>query len=370
MTSSNRPDPAAEITPQQRYRGLLLGTAVGDALGLPAEGLPRETIRRLGWDHWRHRLLFGRGMLSDDTEHSVLLALALLEADGNPDRFERLLAWKLRWWLLGLPAGIGLGTGRAIIKLWLGFPPRSSGVGSAGNGAAMRSAVIGVAFAKDLHRLRVFSERGARITHTDRRAQTAATAMAICAAFAANNGHPEMFPILIRGLAAIDPTDAEWQLTLSKLARGLSEQSTVADFAAALGQEKAVSGYAYHSVPVALYAFMRHFGNYARTLTTALDCGGDTDTVGAMAGALAGIAGAGEDIPEDWVRGLAPEPCSPAFLHGLARALARGHAGEPAVAPRFPWVRRLPRNGLFFGVVLFHGLLRLLPVGLRRRLIP
>lgn len=367
MTTDQKPD---EITPQQRYAGLLLGTAVGDALGLPAEGLSRDAIRRLGWDHWRQRLFFGQGMLSDDTEHSVLLALALLESDNDPDRFERAFAWKLRWWLLGLPAGIGLGTGRAILKLWLGLPPRLSGVGSAGNGAAMRAAVIGVAFAQDFTRLRIFSLRASRITHTDSRAQTAATAMAISAAFAANNGRPEMFAVLIRGLAAIAPADKEWQLTLAKLAEGLSKQSEVAEFAGRIGQEKAVSGYAYHSVPVALYAFMRHFGNYARTLTAALECGGDTDTVGAMAGALAGIAGTGADIPEEWIRNLAPEPCSPAFLNALAQQLGQRHSGESYTAPAFPWIRRLPRNALFFGVVLFHGLLRLVPTALRRRLIP
>jgi hypothetical protein len=53
---------------------------------------------------------------------------------------------RLRGWLLSLPAGIGFATLRAILKLWLGFPLNRSGVYSAGNGPAMRVAVIGAFF--------------------------------------------------------------------------------------------------------------------------------------------------------------------------------------------------------------------------------
>jgi ADP-ribosylglycohydrolase len=61
-----------------RIHGLLIGTAVGDALGLPAEGLCRRRILRLYQGHWRHRLVFGRGMISDDTEHTIFVAQCLL----------------------------------------------------------------------------------------------------------------------------------------------------------------------------------------------------------------------------------------------------------------------------------------------------
>lgn len=60
-------NPPADI--RQRFAGLLLGTAVGDALGLPAEGLSPEKIKRRWRGQWRMRLIFGRGMISDDTEH-------------------------------------------------------------------------------------------------------------------------------------------------------------------------------------------------------------------------------------------------------------------------------------------------------------
>ena len=110
--------------------GCLLGGAVGDAIGLPHEGLTRRRIAlRLGSRPIEHALIFRRGMLSDDTEHTCMTAQALLRAPDDPDAFMRSLAWRLRLWLLGLPASVGLGTLRALIRLWLGWSPARSGVG-------------------------------------------------------------------------------------------------------------------------------------------------------------------------------------------------------------------------------------------------
>jgi hypothetical protein len=70
----------------------------------------------------------------------------------------------MRWWLVGLPAGIGSATLRATLKLWLGFSPSRSGVFSAGNGPAMRSPVLGTAI-DDIETLRKFVRASTRITH-------------------------------------------------------------------------------------------------------------------------------------------------------------------------------------------------------------
>ena len=71
-------------------------------------------------------------------------AQALITSAGSADHFGRDLARQLRWWLLGLPAGVGKATARAGVKLWLGFSAEHSGIFSAGNGPAMRSQVMGV----------------------------------------------------------------------------------------------------------------------------------------------------------------------------------------------------------------------------------
>ena len=68
---------------REYFTGLLLGAAVGDALGLPAEGLSPGRKRALFGRGWRHRFALGRGMLSDDTEHTFFVAQALLTHPGD-----------------------------------------------------------------------------------------------------------------------------------------------------------------------------------------------------------------------------------------------------------------------------------------------
>ncbi len=129
---------------EDRIAGTLLGTAIGDALGLVAEGMsPQAIARRFGrLDTYR---FFGRtGYVSDDTEQSALVANALLEAPSKDDcvkAFRR----SLLGWFSRLPWGLGMATLKACVRIALGF--RRSGVYSAGNGAAMRAAVLGVYFA-------------------------------------------------------------------------------------------------------------------------------------------------------------------------------------------------------------------------------
>lgn len=101
---------------RERFEGLLLGTAVGDAIGLPAEGMSAARIRRLWGGRWEHRFFFGHGMLSDDSEHTLMVGQALLQHPADDRAFARALAWKLRWWLAALPAGVGLATLRSILK--------------------------------------------------------------------------------------------------------------------------------------------------------------------------------------------------------------------------------------------------------------
>ena len=131
---------------RRAIEGCLIGTAVGDALGLAGEGLSRRRQARLFPDLSRPHFLGRQGMVSDDTEHTCLVAQALIASAGELEALTRALAWRLRFWLLGGPAGIGWATLRATVKLWLGVPPDRSGVWSAGNGPAMRSALLGVCY--------------------------------------------------------------------------------------------------------------------------------------------------------------------------------------------------------------------------------
>ena len=165
--------------------GCLLGMALGDSIGLWCEGMAPQRQRRLAPGPLQQRLLFNRGMVSDDTEHACMTAQALIVSAGDPDRFECSLAWRLRWWLVGIPAGIGWATLRALVKLWLGFPSTRSGVYSAGNGPCMLAPILGVAHGHDSARLRALVHRATRLTHRDPRAEQAVSIIASAAHLAA-----------------------------------------------------------------------------------------------------------------------------------------------------------------------------------------
>lgn len=348
--------------------GALLGAAIGDAIALPFEGLSKRRVARLLGDRpLRHRLLFGRGFCSDDTEHSCLVAQALLAAgdDADPARFvaafRRDLAWRLRWWLCGLPAGIGLATLRALIKHWL-LPWRAGdGVYSAGNGPAMRAAIVGACLADRPALLREVVRATTMLTHTDPRAYHGALAIALATAIAAR-GDPAPGETLRRELQAAEPSADEFLAALDRVLASLARQESTADFATALGCPNGVSGFVMHTVPVALHAWLHRRDDYAGAIDDIVRCGGDTDTVAAIVGGIVGAASGPRGIPADWQAGLAEWPRHRRWLDTLAHRLCeRWIAGKA----RAPLPLNLPalmlRNILFMIVVLGHGFRRLLP---------
>jgi ADP-ribosylglycohydrolase len=350
-----------------RCRGVLLGTAVGDALGLPMEGISRDRSSRMFPGRSRHRFLPGIGMVSDDTDHAVLVAQSLLARPDSPDDFRLRFAWCLRLWLLTLPAGIGFATLRSILRLWLGMDPGRSGVFSAGNGPAMRSAPIGAFFADSPERLDVFVEAGTRVTHTDPRALTGARAVALLTAWAIRDELQEVPDIgvlveVLRHAPAGEKSDDEWHRLIEQLLSAHGEGLSVSEFAASLGLGDGVTGYVYDTVPVAAYAWYRHFGDFEATVASVLACGGDTDTTGAIAGALAGAVVGDVGIPDDWLRGLRDWPRNQTLLSEVGARLAECSSTDKICSPvSYFWPGLVPRNLLFLLVVLLHAFRRLLP---------
>lgn len=349
---------------RDRLAGIMLGTAIGDALGLPAEGLSPRRNRRLMPGPWRQRFLFGRGMVSDDTEHTLFVAQSLLRHPDDADAFQHRLAWHLRWWLAGLPAGIGKATAKACLKLWLGFSPARSGVFSAGNGPAMRSAIVGGYFFDRPEMIEKFVSASTRLTHTDPEAEVGAQAIARMAAWVVTHNPKERPDIdaIASKLVELAPDDSEWNKWIERVQEGYREGISVPDFAISLGLGKGVTGYIYHTVPVAIYAWLRHYGDFRLTVEAVLDCGGDTDTVGAIAGALAGGTVGTDNIPADWLHGIIDWPRSITLFRQVANRLADQQAAEnPLGEVSYFWPAVLPRNLFFLLVVLIHGFRRLVP---------
>ncbi len=228
----------------------------------------------------------------------------------------------------------------------------------------MRSAILGGYFHDDPEALKAFVRASTEITHTDPKALIGALAVARLAGWAVEhdaNHRPDIEEVgdLLMQSANDEP---QWSRLVCEIKRAVLAELPVSEFAARMGLEGGVTGYIYHTVPVAAYAWWRHYGDFRSTLESVLDCGGDTDTVGAIAGALAGATVGVEGIPQAWRDGIVDWPRSMTLLERVADRLARQRKeGRPLGPVPYFWPGVLPRNLLFLAVVLAHGFRRLAP---------
>ncbi|MBV9852701.1 MAG: ADP-ribosylglycohydrolase family protein [Armatimonadetes bacterium] len=340
--------------------GCLLGTAVGDALGLPCEGLSRGRQARLFPDIRRYHFLFGRGMVSDDTEHTVIVAQALMESSGDLALFPQHLARRLRRWLWTLPAGVGKATLLACLRLSVGVPPDRSGVFSAGNGPAMRSALLGLCCPEDPKKLRALVKASTRLTHTDPKAEWGALAVALAASLDSRPGNVRPQDYLTWLQASLEPEAGELIGLVQRAVASACAGESADAFSDALGLQRGVSGYVYHTVPVVIQTWLRHQEDFECGLTEIIRCGGDTDTTAAILGGLIGACVGKAGIPPPLLDGLWEWPHSVEWMERLGRRLAAAmETGQPAAPP--PAHSGFLRNLLFLFVVLAHGFRRLLP---------
>lgn len=343
-------------------QGCLIGTAVGDALGLPLEGLSRQRHASRFARLQRPNLLFGRGMISDDTEHACITAQALITSCGNSDLFTKNLARQLRIWLLCLPAGTGLATLKACIRLLAGVSPERSGVFSAGNGPAMRSPILGVCYGHDLAKLRDLVHASSRITHTDPKAELGACAVALAAHYAAQDNAIAARDFIWSLQAWLGEEANELIDLVSQAAASAAAGQTSAEFANSLGLAHGFSGYMYHTVPAVLQAWFKYPTDYQSAVLEIVKAGGDTDStaaiLGGIIGARTGIAG----IPGEWRQAIFEWPRNLKWMEHLAERLAGVLQTQVAARPApllLPGV--LLRNIFFLFVVLIHGFRRMMP---------
>jgi ADP-ribosyl-[dinitrogen reductase] hydrolase len=351
--------------------GCLLGTAVGDAMGLSYEDLSPQRAIKLFPTLAQYHLVFGKGMVSDDTEHTCLVAQSLIVCGHDVEIFKKTLAWKLRGWLLGLPAGIGFATLRAIIKLWFGFSPNNSGVFSAGNGPAMRSAIIGVCYGDDAEKLKRFVKVTTRITHTDPKAELGALAVAFAAYLSSLKktvSPQDYFDKLEKLLESHlefgfeEESLEEFFALLKKTIESVSSGQSTTDFAKKLGLQNGVSGYIYQTLPVVIHLWLKNQDNYQAAILEAIRCGGDTDTVAAIVGGIIG-AGVGEQgIPSLWLANLWEFPRNIRWMKKLGQQLNQTccfQITQPSLSVSL--ISVFLRNVIFMIIVLSHGFRRLLP---------
>lgn len=231
----------------------------------------------------RQRLLGNKGTVSDDTVQSALVLSALMRSNGSTDVFAKLLAKDLKIWFLAVPPGIGLATIKSCLRLLLGVSPTRSGVNSAGNGAAMRAAIIGAALSSSDEERIKFVEASSRITHSHPDAIVGAQLVALAAALQTR----DELQSFKDHASAIAPN---WNLDL-------------------VWKESGPTGYVLLSVNAAVMICTKPEITLEEGVRQAVALGGDTDTVGAIVGGILGSQHTASKIDENLLKYVGwPQP--------------------------------------------------------------
>ena len=309
---------------KSKFEGALLGTVMGDALGAPVEGWECPRLRRtLAWlstlePAVRAQTLEGDviGLLAgadpgegsarytDDGQMTLALSEAILDA-GRVDG-----PTAARWFAERFEAHRGYGGSAAIVlsriqkgEVW-DEPARRvfGGQGSFGNGAAMRAAPVGLwHHADSADTLRDAAIQQALPTHTHPLGIEGAVwqSAAVAAAVRADPEVPLKVDAFLAEVRPLLESDA-YVAALDAIPELLTADPPPCAVAAALGNDIA----ALRSVPAALYAFVKHSDSFEDAVRWAVTLGGDTDTIGAMCGALSGAWLGVEAIPARWLDAL------------------------------------------------------------------
>lgn len=280
-----------------RTRGVLLGLACGDSLGRPVEFESAAAIERR---HGTLREMEGHGTwnqpagtVTDDTEQALCIARSVVERGGwDPsDTAERFVAWYDT-----KPFDIGNMTARSLRELKRGAKWDEAGQrvwknsqegSNAGNGSVMRCPPLAVAFAEDPDTLSRASRQSSAITHADPRCTVGCDLLnRTVAGLLRGDDDP-----LAAALAAVDDVPEELRAALEPVAAG--EAPT----------ELRTTGYVVHTLQTALWDGL-HAESAEEAIVRAVNRGGDTDTVGAVAGAVAGVRFGASALPERWLATL------------------------------------------------------------------
>jgi len=342
--------------------GCLAGGALGDALGLPYEGLSSKRGFRLLGEPFPNRFFFGYGLVSDDTEHLCLTAISLISSQGQVNRFRNELASCLKIWFLCMPPATGIATAKACMRLLLGVNPKNSGVWSAGNGPAMRAAVIGCSV-EDVELVRSLTQVSSVLTHRDQRASDGAFLIALAANWC--RFHPasdsKSFFDFIEKCGAV-PADESFAQKFFLLSQSLESGVDTKDFAAAIGMSNGVTGFVVPTVLVALHAWLSNMNSFSDVVLACIRCGGDTDTVASIAGSLSGAYLGFERLPSRIGDTIVDRPFSYSRFSSLSAQLVDLESSRSEKRwLGLRWLLMPLRNICFLSIILLHGIRRIAP---------
>jgi len=315
---SQSPPPAFSFS---RLAGAALGAMCGDALGMPVEGWSAARIEQA---HGRlDAMLPGRlpaGSYTDDSQMMIAILQTLAQQGGLDPAYlaQRFLA------LYEPRRGYGGRIDALMSRLAAGEPWDRVGTDSFGNGSAMRVAPIGFYYYDDPAELTRAAVGQASITHRHPEALAGAVMQAGAVALALKSGlekkpvQMEDFLSTLADLAAgYDENSARRLLGLTRVRPG-----PLADLVPRIRSLFRCNVKAVEAVPPAIASFLLT-QDFRQAVVLAVNLGGDTDTLGAMAGATAGAYYGRTGLPEEWVGVLENGPRGRDYVVDLCRRAAK-----------------------------------------------
>ena len=319
-------------TLEDAARGLLLGTMVGDAMGMPVSG----------WSHDRIAATFGllrgyvdgrlpAGTYTDETEMALSSAQSILEDRAfSPETAARNLVAFFTLW-----RGYDVDTCNVVSKLQSGLSWEESSAESFGAGPAVRVAPVAFFYA-DSPELKERARQCAHVTtyHPNAVVATVVFALAVEAALQAGMlAEGIEWPRLVRRLveAAEGVELPEQSEAVARQVERLAELEFGPDLRARAGRIARVfvrDDSVVSAVPAALAA-LRAGRDFEETVVVAVNAGGPTDSIGALAGALAGVYYGASAIPEDLLDGLNLEDGGRDMAEDLGSRLAEAARRMP-----------------------------------------
>jgi len=278
----------------ERYRGCLLGLAVGDAVGTTLEFKPRGSFPPLSDMLGGGTFGLQAGQWTDDTSMALCLATSLVEKNGfDPlDQMQRYLRWHDEGYLSS--TGICFDIGSTTLQALERFRATGKAVSgsthptSAGNGSLMRLAPVALFYAPNQARAETYAGKSSRTTHA------APECVHACQVFAgmlvrALNGEDKETILLGGGAEQARPDK------ISAIARGEYREKTA--------QHIRGNGYVVDALEAALWCFWKS-ASFTDAILAAANLGDDADTTAAICGQIAGAYYSLTGIPAAWLEKL------------------------------------------------------------------
>jgi len=302
---------------KDKVRGAILGTAIGDALGMPAEGKSPDTIRKIygrinsyrnpksaNGKPFHHNL--SADMWTDDTQLMVAIGQTLARKkriDYDDIAQNHIIAFKSR-------RGWGKATINSIQRMVSGVHWSEAGEpGAAGNGVAMKIAPIGVLFGlkkiNNFEMINVVTNIG-RMTHGDTRAIIAAIGQCHLIASAIQYGEVGLRFELYNLHYIIKDLERSFGYSgvpLSDVLERALVMSENKESNSSIRDEIGAGPFVLESFPFTCALVHRHL-SIEECMETIINLGGDADTTGAMAGSMLGAAYGYSKFPFKWRKGL------------------------------------------------------------------